>query len=69
MSKLTFTPLTKLRPYKNNRQVQVKCLHSWQQKNTFWRITKSMLLEFELSCTEFNMICLQENGELLKTFP
>ncbi|CAF2098940.1 unnamed protein product [Brassica rapa] len=37
MSKLTFTPLTKLRPYKNNRQVQVKCLHSWQQKNTFWR--------------------------------
>ncbi|CAN7064058.1 unnamed protein product, partial [Brassica oleracea var. botrytis] len=51
---------------KNNRQVQVKCLHSWQQKNAFWR---SMLLANELSFTEFNVICLQENGELLKTFP
>ncbi|CAG7883644.1 unnamed protein product [Brassica rapa] len=35
MSKLTFTSLTKLRPYKNNRRVQVKCLHSWQQKKHF----------------------------------
>ncbi|CAN6937035.1 unnamed protein product, partial [Brassica oleracea var. botrytis] len=54
---------------KNNRRVQVKCLHSWQQKHTFWKLKRSMLLANELSCTEFNVICLQENGELLKTFP
>ncbi|CAN6907596.1 unnamed protein product [Brassica oleracea] len=70
MSKLTFTLLTKLRPCKNNRRIQVKCLHSLQQEviHSRW-ITRFMLLANELSCTEFNVICLQENVELLKTFP
>ncbi|KAF8098609.1 hypothetical protein N665_0263s0038 [Sinapis alba] len=31
----TFHPLTKLRPYKNNWRVQVKCLHSWRQNTPF----------------------------------
>ncbi|KAH0892414.1 hypothetical protein HID58_054843 [Brassica napus] len=32
---ITFHPLTKLRPFKNNWRVQVKCLHSWRHNTSF----------------------------------
>ncbi|KAF8111819.1 hypothetical protein N665_0072s0031 [Sinapis alba] len=36
MSKIsTFVPLTKLRPFKDNWRVQVKCLHSWRSNTPF----------------------------------
>ncbi|KAF3573115.1 hypothetical protein F2Q69_00058967 [Brassica cretica] len=45
MSKMTtFVPLTKLRPFKDNRRVQVKCLHSWKQNTTFAGDTFEMVL-------------------------
>ncbi|XP_018479172.1 uncharacterized protein LOC108850083 [Raphanus sativus] len=39
----TFAPLTKLRPFKTNWRVQVKCLHSWRQ-NTSYGDTFEMVL-------------------------
>ncbi|KAG2321953.1 hypothetical protein Bca52824_015166 [Brassica carinata] len=35
MSMVSFVPLTKLRPFKDNWRVQVKCLHSWKQNTPF----------------------------------
>ncbi|KAF8116085.1 hypothetical protein N665_0022s0015 [Sinapis alba] len=45
MSKMTtFVPLTKLRPFKDNWRVQVKCLHSWKQNTPFAGDTFEMVL-------------------------
>ncbi|KAH0849484.1 hypothetical protein HID58_096345 [Brassica napus] len=45
MSKLTtFVPLTKLRPFKDNWRIQVKCLHSWKQNTPFAGDTFEMVL-------------------------
>lgn len=48
MSKITtFVPLTKLRPFKDNWRVQVKCLHSWKQNSPFVGDTFEMVLADE----------------------
>ena len=45
MSNLTtFVPLTKLRPFKDNWRIQVKCLHSWKQNTPFAGDTFEMVL-------------------------
>ncbi|CAF2291305.1 BnaA04g20620D [Brassica napus] len=45
MSKMTtFVPLTKLRPFKDNWRIQVKCLHSWKQNTPFAGDTFEMVL-------------------------
>ncbi|KAF2573083.1 hypothetical protein F2Q70_00002058 [Brassica cretica] len=45
MSKMTtFVPLTKLRPFKDNWKIQVKCLHSWKQNTPFAGDTFEMVL-------------------------
>ncbi|KAL0707132.1 hypothetical protein Bca4012_073558 [Brassica carinata] len=45
MSKMTtFPPLTKLRPFKDNWRVQVKCLHSWKQSTPFGGDSFDMVL-------------------------
>ncbi|KAF8092589.1 hypothetical protein N665_0410s0002 [Sinapis alba] len=48
MSKLTtFSPLNKLRPYKDNWRIRVKCLHSWKQKTSFGGESFEMILADE----------------------
>ncbi|KAG2299500.1 hypothetical protein Bca52824_035972 [Brassica carinata] len=44
MSMVSFVPLTKLRPFKDNWRVQVKCLHSWKQNTPFAGDTFEMVL-------------------------
>ncbi|KAF8077545.1 hypothetical protein N665_1029s0005 [Sinapis alba] len=34
-NQISFPLLTKLKPYKNNWHVQVKCLHAWRQNTSF----------------------------------
>ncbi|CAN7021580.1 unnamed protein product, partial [Brassica rapa subsp. trilocularis] len=48
ISKLTtFSPLTKLRPFKDNWRVRVKCLHSWKQTTTYGGDTFEMIFADE----------------------
>lgn len=40
----TFVPLTKLRPFKGNWRVQVKCLNSWKATTPYAGDTFEMVL-------------------------
>ncbi|WZZ40363.1 hypothetical protein YC2023_036622 [Brassica napus] len=41
---MAFVPFTKLRPFKNNWRVQVKCLHSFKQHTPFGGDSFEMIL-------------------------
>ncbi|KAF8093646.1 hypothetical protein N665_0381s0006 [Sinapis alba] len=60
----TFTPLSKLKPYKNNWRVQVKCLHSWRQNTSFGDTFEMVLADqwgnkIHASCKKNHMYRIQ----------
>ncbi|KAF3542930.1 hypothetical protein DY000_02004989 [Brassica cretica] len=75
MSKLTtFSPLTKLRPFKDNWRVRVKCLHSWKQTTTFGGDTFEMIFadewgnKIQATCKRTLIYEQIENGTLKAPF-
>lgn len=73
MSKMTtFAPLTKLRPFKDNWRIQVKCLHSWKQSTPYGGDSFDMVLADQwvrfLTNTSFHCIINFENVSNMTVF-
>ena len=55
---MAFVPFTKLRPFKNNWRVQVKCLHSFKQHTPFGGDSFEMILADQWVTLYFKLSCL-----------